>query len=465
MLSDYGSMRDALVAPKARRHSSVTEDQPPRRAYLRLIFLVLALNLISATLFIGLINRPVYDDKYNLFDVHQYATKGFSRVTLLAHRNPPGPGSFLWMAAAVRLLGGEELRDARIGSLLSWVLLALGVLVGARYSRFPQIWYGALLTLLLFPHTLEATATALTEGPALLFAVLGALAWTEFVSRAQVTTSNLLLGLAGAVSLGVAVTCRQYNLALLPAAGVLALYPLWRNEKRTDQRSLWLVCVFVLLVIAVLPVLFLIMVWRGLSSPGMATGTSYNMMWKAGVGMNLHRPMIAAFYSAFYILLLTFPLMLRMKPGVRWRALLAALFVGIAAASFSSELLQPGPLHTLVRAVSRVPFGGIVFFGLIAGVTVYNTVGLGLRLWEQRAEVLSSPPLMFALLTTVFFIGEQLGVGGNIPLYDRYFLQLAPFLGLIAFSLLPRLDRARLFVLLALLVVSQVMLWRYAFIT
>jgi hypothetical protein len=67
------------------------------------------------------------------------------------------------------------------------------------------------------------------------------------------------------------------------------------------------------------------------------------------------------------------------------------------------------------------------------------------------------------LLTVVFFIGEQLGVGGNLRLYDRYLLQLAPFLGIIAFSLAPRLTSARLLALAALSAVSHVMLWRYAF--
>src|SRR5947209_6201667 len=148
-----------------------------------IIILALVLNLISAALFIGLVNRPVYDDPYNIFDVHNYATRGLSVDTLLSQRNPPGPTSFLWMAAGVRLLGGDELRNARIANLMSWLLLGAGVLIGAKYSGFPQLWYGALLVLLVFPHTLEATATMLTEGPALLFAVAGILAWIEFASR------------------------------------------------------------------------------------------------------------------------------------------------------------------------------------------------------------------------------------------------------------------------------------------
>ncbi len=84
------------------------------------IILVFTLNAISAILFMRAVNRPVYDDPYNITDVHAYATRGFSVKTLLAHTNPPGPTSFLWMAQGVHLLKGEELLDARIATLLSW---------------------------------------------------------------------------------------------------------------------------------------------------------------------------------------------------------------------------------------------------------------------------------------------------------------------------------------------------------
>jgi hypothetical protein len=130
----------------------------------RLLILFFTLNVTSAAFFIGFVNRPVYDDSFNIFDVHNYATKGLSKDALRLHRNPPGPTSFVWMAAGVRLLGGDELRDARVAILVSWILLFVGILTGARYSHFPEMWYGALLAALVFPHAVEATATLPTEG-------------------------------------------------------------------------------------------------------------------------------------------------------------------------------------------------------------------------------------------------------------------------------------------------------------
>jgi len=94
---------------------------------------------------------------------------------------------------------------------------------------------------------------------------------------------------------------------------------------------------------------------------------------------------------------------------------------------------------------------------------IINAIIIGLLLWEKRDILTSCPPLLFALLTGAFFVVEQLGVGGNLPLYDRYLLQIAPFLGVIAFTFIPQLTPARLLALSAMAAVSQVMLWHYAF--
>lgn len=426
--------------------------------YLQLAIILLILNAISALLFIGFVNRPVFDDPNNFPDVHRYASEGVSVNTIRRHINPTGPTSFIWMATAVRIFGGNRLRDARVAVLFSWLLLGIGMLIGARYSSSPQLWYAALLVTLVFPHTLTATASVLTEGPAMLFAMLGVLAWVESAARPTITPRLVLLGMIGGLFMGIAITCRQYYLALLPAAALFALCQL--RGRRSEGKSLWFVSVILSLTAAIAPVLLLVLVWKGLSSPGMVSGMSYGT-WKSRVGVNLLRPLVAAFYTALYLVPLTFPAMLRLRSGHRSRALLFAGLGGIGAALFSSSLLQPGPLRSLVQVTKRMPGGEFIFFGLIAGVTTYNAVALGHLLWEQRAALFSCPPVVFALLTAVFFIAEQVGVSGNIPFYELYVLQIAPFLGLIAFALLPRLTLPRLSALAFLSVVSHALLWRY----
>jgi hypothetical protein len=450
-----------LFEPTPMNDPQWADDHSPRRISFGLILGLLLLNLTSAALFIGLVNRPVYDDPYNIFDVHNYAVNGLSVATLLTHRNPPGPTSFLWMAAGVRLLGRDELRDARIFVLVSWVLLAAGVLVGARYTRVPELWYGGLLVLLVFPHTLEATATALTEGPSLLFAVLGVLAWTEFISQPNVSPGHFVLGMLGGLSMGLAVTCRQYNLALLPAAALLAAYQ-WRGLA-AKEKFRWGASVMLSLIVAAMPVLLMVTVWKGISSPGMATGTSYNHMWKATVGLNLVRPIVVAFYAAVYLVPLTFPAVFRLKALRRWITALLAVLGGAIITHFSSLFLQPGPLNSAVRLASRLPHGGEAFFFILGLVVVYNAISVFFLLWERREAVFACTPGFFSLLVLVFFVAEQIGVGGNLPFYDRYVLQLAPFLGLIAFTILPRFTSPRLFALVCLAVFSHFMLWRFAF--
>jgi len=441
----------------------IAEGQRLHPTYFPLALVLLAFNLISAGLFIATIHHPVYDDGFNIFDVHNYAVNGLSHSALLAQRNPPGPTSFVWMAAAVRLLGGDELRDARIGALFSWLLLGIGVFLGARFSRYPELWYGALIALLVFPHAVEGAAEVLTEGPALFFAVIGALAWTEFADRADLRAATLITGILGCVFMGLAVTCRQYNIALLPAAAVVACLQFRAKVWDSGEKWRWASGALFSLALSALPVLLLVMAWKGIASPGMESGTSYNMMYKAGAGLNIIRPVIAALYAAFYLFPFTFPLMLRPKSAHRVRILAIAAAAGLAAGFWSDSLIQPGPLNTVLNVAARFSHGPEILFGLLVAVAICNLISLGVALWERRSFLISSSPVAFAFFVIVFFVFEQFGVGGNIPFYDRYVIQLAPFIGIVAFALLPSLSKVRLSIFAAMSVVSHVMLWRYAF--
>jgi hypothetical protein len=335
------------------------------------------------------------------------------------------------------------------------------VLFGARYGSFPQIWYSALLAALVFPHSVMAAATTLTEGPALLFAILGALTWIEAASRPTGTASCFLL-ILGAFSMGIAVSCRQYYLALLPAAALFGLFRL--RGLGSKERFVRLLGIILSLSVASAPLILLIVIWGGVTSPGVATGLSHQELpWRAYAGLSVFRPIVAAFYSCFYLAPLTFPVVWRVRLPFRWLAFLAASISGILAACLGPSLLQPGPLRALVGLASRLPAGQSILIGSITALTVYNAFMMGLLIWQKRQIVLSCPPIIFALLTVVFFIVEQLGVGGNVPLYDRYLLQIAPFLGMIAFSLIPRLGFSRLLTLAIMNAAAHVILWSHVF--
>ena len=261
--------------------------------------------------------------------------------------------------------------------------------------------------------------------------------------------------------MGLAVTCRQYFLTLLPSAGLVALFLLMdRSAKR--KLSSW-GRLIIPLTFAVLPPLVMILIWQGITSPSMASGTSYNN-YHAGLGLALFRPFDVAFYAALYLIPFSFPAMGQVPPKERCPSLIIALFGGLLAMHFSDNLANPGPLHSLLDAVSRIPSGAPLLLGLIAIAAIYNAIAVGLLLWNERSSLRTCAPVILAISVVLFFILEQFGVGGNIPFYDRYILQLAPFLGLIGFWVSPRLTRFRFLMLAGLAVLSHGMLWRYAFI-
>src|ERR1700741_3045611 len=110
----------------------------------KIILSLFTLNILSALLFLFLVSRPVYDEPYHIVDARAYAHSGLSVSMVRAQRNPPGPGSHLWMAACARLLSSAELCGARLAILSSWILLVIGILAFAPSSSFPRLWYGAL---------------------------------------------------------------------------------------------------------------------------------------------------------------------------------------------------------------------------------------------------------------------------------------------------------------------------------
>src|SRR5260370_12023566 len=179
----------------------------------------------------------VYDDQYNFADVHRYAHEGVSADSIRAQINPAGPTGFVWMALVARSFPTNELRSARAAIPVSWILLGAGILIGARYTRFPSLWYAALFVTLAFPHAVTAAALILTEGPALLFATLGSLLLVEFLSQPIYSAKLDPLGIAAGVSIGLAITSRQYYFTFLLAAPLLALYPLLQRSSPPTSTS------------------------------------------------------------------------------------------------------------------------------------------------------------------------------------------------------------------------------------
>jgi hypothetical protein len=150
-------------------------------------------------------------------------------------------------------------------------------------------------------------------------------------------------------------------------------------------------------------------------------------------------------------------------PRQRWGALFIAVACGVGASQFIDLLVQPGPFNSFLGMFSRAPLLEQVVFAVIASVSIYNLIAVGVLMWEQRTSLLSCPPVVFSILAIRFFVAEQFGVEGDTPFYERYVMQAAPFLGIIGFAALPELNLARVVALRGLSALGQVMLWRYVF--
>ena len=227
---------------------------------------LLLVNLISALLFIALVNRPVFDDLNNLPDVSRYAHSGVSAATVAAHHNPAGPGSFVWMAGFLRGTGGKRVTGREAGGLPelgiagsgnSGRVRARGVSesVAGRSGIHPGV----------SPYFLTAMGTVLTEGPALLFATSGALLWLEIFRRETVGGRGVAAAMAAGLCMGLAAVSRQYYLALFAAAGCFIVMQWRRGKTNASQRTL----ASLSLLVGCLPVILLWSIWKGLSSPGM----------------------------------------------------------------------------------------------------------------------------------------------------------------------------------------------------
>jgi hypothetical protein len=142
---------------------------------------------------------------------------------------------------------------------------------------------------------------------------------------------------------------------------------------------------------------------------------------------------------------------------------MVAVFGGFGTAHFMPALLQPGPFNSVLGILSRAPRVQSLLFAGIVGAAIYNLIAVVLLFWEKRSILFSSPPVVFSILAIVFFVAEQVGIQGNLPFYERYVIQMAPFLGIVAFALAPKLSMPRLLALGASSVLGQYMLWRFAF--
>jgi len=171
------------------------------------------------------------------------------------------------------------------------------------------------------------------------------------------------------------------------------------------------------------------------------------------------RPLPAVFYLAVYMCPLSFPLVASLQRRQLWCATMFAVSVFIAVMATSPDILQWGPIKSGIEAIGARSGYQRVLLAALTAVVAFNAWGVtdaSIIEWKRLGPLCS-----FSIFFLLFFVIEQVGVGGNIQFYERYTLQAAPFLGLIGLRLVPRLDCMRLGSVCTMFAFSHWMLWRY----
>lgn len=442
--------------------SSGSGDSVSVRLIRNLALCALALNCVSALIFIARVKRPVYDEPYLMVDAVRYASSGVSIETLRAHVNAMGPTGLILTALPMRFAAPQnQLTAARFSILASWLLLGASIFFLAPASDSPEVWYAALFFASIFPHAMTATATLLTEGPALLFALTGSMLWLYGITFEKLSAKAAMALLAGGFLIGISVTCRQYYMAALGAASLIALYSFRQRRKLNSANGTWLIIVAASFLAALVPIAVLYRVWGGLSSPLSVAGANYGV--HSHLGVSFLRPVIAALCVAIYLLPFTFPFD-PPRGFARGRTIAISLIAGIVAASAMPHILQPGPVRSFVSLADRLPWGSRILFGTLAAFAVFNAILFIRECWRQRTAVRESRAVIFCVLVVLLFIAEQFAIGGEVPFFDRYVFQVAAFLGAVAYFISPRFTISRYLSFAFIWGLSQFMLWRYLWV-
>jgi hypothetical protein len=285
------------------------------------------------------------------------------------------------------------------------------------------------------PYLPLASATILTEMPSLLALTLGAFLWLNGLSGTAtpdwLSSAKLI---SGGALVGISITGRQYYLAALPAMAI-AFSTQW-VERRPSYRTLATPVVAISLVVVVLPIVVLSWAWGGLTSPGMQANVSYKD-FSAALGINPVRPITALLLIGIY----AFPILLLQHGGsIPYSSVLPAALLALVV-----TLLVPhntlwcipgtqnlcGPVSGLhIYASARSTILVLAYNGFASFIGFCGVFLLGRTVWLACVANTGIVQAAFAGSFLGFFVVGQLFVGGNIPFYERYILQIAPFIGL-----------------------------------
>ncbi|MFN8346804.1 MAG: hypothetical protein U0X91_17520 [Spirosomataceae bacterium] len=293
------------------------------------------------------------------------------------------------------------------------------------------------------------------------FALMAILAGVYYLQRiADNKDSYLPLILCG-LSMGIALISRLYYICIIPCL-VFCLFYIYRNDK--FSRNL-IIKISLPLLLSVAPLFVFYTIWGSLTPPLFNKGEVFRNS-KIYLGLNLLRPLSALCYVGIYC----FPFFAVFNPSLlikKWPFWPIAGTVGFFITR-NVYLWRLERVHTGTGLIDAIVTSSYKLNDSIGSLTYFVSVSIAimgvLLLINKFISSLREKEAIldiFSYTLVLLFIVQQTFVSGQTPFYDRYLIQIAPFLGLITFDKKIKFDYRLLSLVIIYLIIGQFILWRF----
>jgi hypothetical protein len=426
-------------------------------------YVSILLFLCSSLCFLFLKEKLVFDEPEHLIDLSVYAQNGLSSTTLQQQGNENGVMSYYFLSLLSYFFSLKSWVFFRLSACLSWVFIFWA---GWFFFRKKEPHYSYYQFIILFTFTSFyaqlGAATILTEGPSLFY--FTALLITLYFYQKK---PHLPVWFLSCFLLGVCMSSRFYQLALLPAVGLWFLGITWHH-----RGSLQWWTMLGVMALALLPLVWILWQWKGFTPP---LFSERYPSYTNEVAWSWHRPTSALFLIGIHLL----PWLILGGFRLRKWAMEALIFIGLALVvrhslgyvwdlSWTSPS-SSGPIDALLSYGYRLDSAvGAAADVLLMALSMRTLFELVCRIIRDFPSVTKWPQLSIrwiAVFYIFWYVVEQFFVGASVPFYERYLLLIYPAMGWLIFDyfLYQKITlKIQLYLLLNLLI-STWGLWRFYF--
>lgn len=361
----------------------------------------------------------VFDEIFHNYDIDRYYKYPISIESIREHYTPNGILSHILPRYFAKTIGFKNIVILRLFVWLC-VLSSFVVLTFKRFSN-DTLKLGFLVTIC-NPYSFLCSTTFMTEFIALGIVILGLI---------LLQSDKNYKRYIGFLVIGLAIITRLYYLALIPAIFLPVLLRI-NSLKAFKQVFKDNLLPFIL---TISPLVFLLFAWKGLTPPALlAKGGEISK-----VSLNLPRLIVACIYIGFYSIPFLFFSFKFKEMELFKRPIYAVLILTISVLIL---MLLPNIFNLVDRPIST----GIIFTFYKLYLVNYPRLAFFYNLIIVFVSLLSFSSLVsfvfknwliqnlgqsIAAFFVLFFLLQQVLVGGNIAFYERYILTSSFFLGMI----------------------------------